>query len=382
MFATSTPSASFALTPLTDSKQFVVAPDGHHGNYLDYVKTLPPTTPPDVFGLHENADVVKAQNDTSSLLDLLQQVEEKQGDAPASEREVRRKLLITMCSDILEKRVPASSRFDMDLISIKHFNLTDALPSVLVQECAKYSKLTDRIRHTTEALKAGLEGKSLMSADLELVAAQLHRGEVPSAWLAVSYPTQALSLSSYLKDLSERIKELAGWMDNKPPVIFRLGVFFHPHAFLSAILQNYARKAQQKSQMSFEDIVFDFEFVGYYRDMDEEKMSKPTDGVYIRGLQIEGARWDSNKKCLADSLPQMPISSAPVILLKPCHRLQVSTYKHYECPVYRTASRSGPPSSFGSPSNLLVTIRVPTSEAAAKWLLRGVAMVIEQPASR
>jgi dynein heavy chain len=248
---------------------------------LETVKQLPLTTPPEVFGLHENADITKAQRETSEMFDTLLLTEAKSVDSSGDEKEIKRKFLIEKCSEILTHLPP---RYDLELVQAKYpFSLTDSMPTVLQQECIRYNRLLDTIKRSTEALKRGLTGALVMNHELETLSHAIYNGQIPSLWLNVSYPSRA-SLSAYLADLSTRMTYLGNWLDNKAPVIINISMLFHPQGFLTGVIQQYARK-QQKSQMAIDDMVFDFEFLD--RDLNEEKMSKPSDGVYVRGLVIE-----------------------------------------------------------------------------------------------
>ena len=68
----------------------------------------------------------------------------------------------------------------------------------------------------------------------------------------------------------------------------------------------------------------------------EDYTNRPKDGVYIRGLFLEGARWDKKEKQLAESLPKVLFSLAPIIWFKPVKKSQLSTADCYRCPVYKT----------------------------------------------
>ena len=65
---------------------------------------------------------------------------------------------------------------------------------------------------------------------------------MPDTWLELSYPTMK-PLASYVRDLALRIETLRQWVnEQKPPEVFWLSGFFFTQSFLTAILQNYARK--------------------------------------------------------------------------------------------------------------------------------------------
>ncbi len=74
----------------------------------------------------------------------------------------------------------------------------------------------------------------------------------------------------------------------------------------------------------------------------EEQIKKvPESGCYIRGLYIEGARWDSVKKQLGESKPKELYSDVPIIWLIPAVNRQQPSSGIYVCPVYKTLTRAG-----------------------------------------
>lgn len=60
------------------------------------------------------------------------------------------------------------------------------------------------------------------------------------------------------------------------------------------------------------------------------------DGVYVRGLFLEGARWCKSEQTLAESEPKVLFSLAPVLLFRPVKKTEMSTLPSYSCPVYKT----------------------------------------------
>ena len=63
--------------------------------------------------------------------------------------------------------------------------------------------------------------------------------------------------------------------------------------------------------------------------------TKPEDGAYISGMFVEGARWDYGTMLLAESLPKVLFSPAPLMMLVPCETHKQEEFPHYECPLYR-----------------------------------------------
>jgi len=79
--------------------------------------------------------------------------------------------------------------------------------------------------------------------------------KIPISWTIVCAYPSLKRLPSFVDDLLERLHFLQVWLDQGRPSTFWLSGFSFPHAFLTAVAQNYARKYK----IAIDKIGFDFE---------------------------------------------------------------------------------------------------------------------------
>lgn len=81
-----------------------------------------------------------------------------------------------------------------------------------------------------------------------------------------------------------------------------------------------------------------------------------------------GARWDTQSGALADVRLKELTSRMPVIFAKAIPVEREDTKQTYECPVYKTRMRG---------VTYVWTFRLRSKEKAAKWVLAGVALLLD-----
>ena len=112
--------------------------------------------------------------------------------------------------------------------------------------------------------------------------------------------------------MSNRANFFTNWIDSGLPKLFWVNAFFIPHSFFTAIIQNHSRKHSIPAENLAFSIKVREDGLG-----EEEIEEAPEDGVYIHGLHIEGARWDSENSCLASPNLRKTYEKLPIIHLVP-----------------------------------------------------------------
>uniref|UniRef100_A0A8C3EWU4 Dynein axonemal heavy chain 3 n=1 Tax=Corvus moneduloides TaxID=1196302 RepID=A0A8C3EWU4_CORMO len=329
---------------LSAGGDYYIPPHGPYESYVEYIRSLPITTHPEVFGLHENADITKDNQETNQLFHaVLLTLPREAGGAGKSPQEV----VEDLAQDILSK-LPSS--FDMEEVMKAYPVLyEESMNTVLRQELIRFNRLTEVVRSSLINIGKAIKGQVLMSSELEDVFNSMLMGKVPSMWASKSYPSLK-PLGSYVSDLLCRLEFFQDWVDNGPPTVFWLSGFFFTQSFLTG--KNIAF-LEQLSLIGFKD------------------------GAYVRGLFLEGARWDRESWVIGESLPKILYDPLPIIWLKPGESSKFLHLNIYSCPVYKTSERRGVLSTTGHSTNYVLSIELPSDKPQKHWINRGVAALCQ-----
>ena len=114
-------------------------------------------------------------------------------------------------------------------------------------------------------------------------------------------------MMSYVEDLGRRIKMFKDWVDKGQPRVYWVSGFFFTQSFFTGVLQDYARNTKMSIDL--------LDFKHYVMDQDFVESQCKSVGCYTYGLYLEAATWDSQKKCLSESIPKKVFFDMPTVSL-------------------------------------------------------------------
>ena len=133
---------------LSPSGDWVMPPDMNYEGYVEFIEGLPLVVNPEVFNLHENANI-KDMGYTNMLFTSILLTQSSSGSSDEGQKS-QEEVTHDVAEVNLKKLPPA---FDMELAELKYPILWEqSMNTVLVQELLRYNKLTEVIKTSLRIL--------------------------------------------------------------------------------------------------------------------------------------------------------------------------------------------------------------------------------------
>lgn len=150
--------------------------------------------------------------------------------------------------------------------------------------------------------------------------------------------------------------------------------FFNPQGFLTAVQQEITR-AHKNESWALDSVALHADVTDLLNA--DGLKNGPKEGVYVHGLFMDGAAWNSSESSIAESAPKKLFSPMPVLLVTAVTKAAKKTllssgnygpFGPYDCPVYKYPARTDRYRIFSVP---LATHQ----QKPLHWILRGVALL-------
>jgi dynein heavy chain len=188
----------------------------------------------------------------------------------------------------------------------KSFDNPSPTQVVLLQELERFNKLIVRMSSSIKDLKKALNGEIGMSADLDVLGTSFFNGQLPPTWAKLA-PSSEKQLVNWITHFDGRFQQYRDWVDVEEPKVIWLSGLHIPESYTTALIQTTCRAkewALDKSTM----------FTNITTITDPKEVTKRLEqGTYVRGLYIEGARWNMDKDCLDYQKPKELVTELPLL---------------------------------------------------------------------
>ncbi|XP_077357601.1 dynein axonemal heavy chain 2 isoform X2 [Festucalex cinctus] len=347
---------------LSSLAAYYIPHDGPLSSYKDFINMLPTHEHPDLFGQHPNADIASQIAETRALFDTLLSLQPQVTSASAAgSGPSREDKVLELLADV-RQTIPAIIDYEG---ASSLFLDPSPLDVVLLQEIQRYNALLSMIKSSLVELEKGIKGLVVMSSSLEETFNCMYDARVPPLW-EKAYPSLK-PLAAWTRDLCQRVLQFSRWAERaQPPTLFWLSGFTFPNGFLTAVLQSAARQ----NKVSVDTLSWDFTV----SSLEESHIQNPPkDGVYVRGLYLEGAAWDKKATCLVEAQPMQMVCPIPAINFKPVENRKKMAKNMYLCPCYYFPVRSG---GAGRASFVIAVELKSGSVNPDHWIKRGAALLM------
>jgi len=173
--------------------------------FLSYIESLPLSDEPEIFGMHENANIACQKQESVSLISAVLNIQPRDKGNTASGKSSD-EIVDELAEKILDKIPPHLSKSDAFRGTFKKDKngLMDSLSTFLGQEMVRFNRLLTVIKMSLEDLRRAIAGQITMSRELDEMYSSFITLRVPSNWSRVAYPSLK-PLLAWVSDLLQRV---------------------------------------------------------------------------------------------------------------------------------------------------------------------------------
>mmetsp|Transcript_1422 Transcript_1422/g.4304 ORF Transcript_1422/g.4304 Transcript_1422/m.4304 type:complete len:1452 (+) Transcript_1422:2-4357(+) len=338
--------------------------------WRDYVKAWPLAEQPEVFGMHDNANISYMSQESEKVLNVVLSIQPREGGGGGGKSSEETVLdLAREQEERLPVKLSDENAHPSSFAIVEETKLMISLGTCLTQEYGRFNKLLSQVTSTLAQMQKAIKGIIVMTGELDDMYNAMLNNQVPNIWTkgGIGYPSLK-PLSSWFEDMILRFDFFRDWIDNGEPDAFWISSFYFPQGFLTSVLQGYSRKEMiPVDQLSYE-------FNIQPTDDPEELDGAPAEGIFVHGLFMDGMAWDYEEMVIADQDFGVMFVKCPVINFIPWQD-KITSKDKYSCPLYKTSVRAGTLSTTGHSTNYVLSIEMESVEERSYWILKGAALL-------
>ncbi|XP_044594901.1 dynein axonemal heavy chain 8 [Cotesia glomerata] len=328
-------------------------------DYMSAIEEMEPIDPPQVYGLHRNADITYQSRTTQEILDIIISVQPKESGGTGT-GETREMIVSRQAKDMLNKLPPAYDPFDVKA-RLQIMGITQPMNIFLKQEIDRMQVVIRLVRSMLKDLLLAIDGVIIMNEQLKDALDNIYDARIPKVWRLRSWESSTLGF--WFTELLERNQQFSSWIFQSRPAKFWMTGFFNPQGFLTAMRQEVTRAHKG---WALDNVTLHNEVM---KQMSEDVKSSPAEGIYVYGLYLEGAAWDRRNNRLRESFNKVLYVEMPVVHIFALYNKPIKDPKLYQCPVYKKPKRTY--------TQLVTALWLQTIKPPEFWILRGVALLCD-----
>lgn len=183
----------------SDSGKYYAPPFGDVDSYITYIDGLPLQDGPEVFGLHDNADISYQKQESLNTVDTVLSIQSRisSGGGGMTTDEIVLAKAKSLLETLPERMDLANGKKDQFKMTN---NLYPSLTTVLIQEIEKFNRTLKVMSNSLVDIDKAIHGFIVMSEDLDQMYLALQNNQVPGNWSKAAYPSLK-PLASWYTDL-------------------------------------------------------------------------------------------------------------------------------------------------------------------------------------
>ncbi|XP_012233843.2 dynein axonemal heavy chain 7-like [Linepithema humile] len=316
---------------------------------------------PEAFATDENALVRK---DTAVAEEFLKSISRLDQIGSPSDDVAQDKILQAI--DKITDKLPAL--FNINEIQEKHpLTSRDPLNAILIYEAELINRILIIITESLNNLKSALNGEIVLTDSLEDFAKEIYKNKIPRVWKTIDVGIVTEYLPNYISLFLKRVNYVQSWHDSGLPRIVRFDALSCCKRFLLAALLMFSRCRN----VPVEQITLNLKV----KKCDSTSSEESVDTYYIHGLYLSGARWDTQRHVLIESLTNVFWHDMPPICLT-FSTEEKAVDNIYECPVYISSMRYHEvhTDTNRNKRNFITSVSLETDKSHEHWIKRGTAL--------
>lgn len=302
-------------------------------DYSHLILKLPRRDNPEIFGLHNNYELIKDVKDSRQILKTIQDIFKK----PDPNHEFTALELLENTA----KKLPAN----LDLQKTVSDN--QIISSVIKYEMKYYNEILKTIRNDIQNAVDFFKGKTPLTENIEELSVSIKKNKVPTIWTN-KLNNSFTNLTKFLLDFEEKFNffETFSPKTSMPPTIC-LSTFSKPRAILTALKLSYS----QKNKICFDNLFF--------------KMNsfEPV-SLFVKNLSLIGGYWDPDLGLLDELKGKTIYNTMNTVALS---LVEVYPEVDFKCPIYKNLKKNC----------LEDFVFIKTKKCPEYWIKRGLALLCQ-----